>query len=72
MQNIFTLEIHCQLMLDFYYGVVRLHHVGRGCRELKSWLSPNIIIAHFSQADQVHVNTAQVVGLVLESQRDSV
>jgi hypothetical protein len=29
-QNIFTLEIHCQLMLDFHYGVLRLRHVERG------------------------------------------
>jgi len=29
------------------------------------------MIAHFSQADQEHENTAQVVGLGLENQRDS-
>jgi hypothetical protein len=46
-------------MLEFHDGVLRLHHVGRGLGEFKSWLaSIIIIIAHFSLAYQEHVNTA--------------
>jgi hypothetical protein len=37
--NISTLEILCQLMLMFGDGMLRLHHVGRGCREFKSGLA---------------------------------
>jgi len=64
-QNISTLEIYCQLILLFGDSVLRLHHVGRGCREFKSWLASIIMIAHFRLADQEHVNTVQVVELVL-------
>jgi len=64
-QNISTLEIYCQLMVVFGDSVLRLHHVGRGCREFNSGLASIIMIAHFRLADQEHVNTVQVVELVL-------
>ena len=51
-QNISTLEIHCQLMVVFGDSVLRLHHVGRGCREFNSGLVSIIMIAHFILADQ--------------------
>ena len=63
--NICTVESHCQLMLVFGDGVLRLHHLGRGCREFNSGLASIIMIAHFRLADQEHVNTVQVVELVL-------
>jgi hypothetical protein len=52
-------------------GVLRPHHVGRGCREFKSQLVSIMMIAPFSQADREHVNIAEVVELVLENQQDS-
>jgi len=51
-QSISTLEIHCQLMVVFGDSVLRLHRIGRGCREFKSWLASIIMIAHFIPADQ--------------------
>ena len=66
-QNIFTLEIHCQLMV-FVDAVLRPHHLGRGCREFKSGLASIMKMASFSPAEQEHWNTAQVVELVLENQ----
>jgi len=53
-------------MLVFGDGVLRLHHLWRGCSELKSGLAS---IAPLSPADQENVNTAQVVELVLENQQ---
>jgi len=68
-QNISTLEIHCQLMLVFGDGVLR---PGRGCREFKSGLASIMKIKPFSPADQEHVNTVQVVELVLENHQDTI
>jgi len=66
-QNISTLEIHCQLMLVFGDGVLRPHHLRRGWREFKSGLASIMKITPFNLADQEHVNTVQVVELVLEN-----
>ena len=60
-----TLEIHCHLMLVFGDGVLRPHHLWRGCTEFK-------MIAPLSPADQENVNTAQVMELVLENQQDTI
>ena len=65
-QNIPTIEIHCQLMLVFGDGVLRPHHLGRGCREFKGGLAIIMKITPFSLSDQEHVNTVQVLELVLE------
>jgi len=71
-QNIFTLEIHCQLMVVFGDSVLRLHHVGRGCREFKSWLASIIMIDISSQQiKNKHMNTSQVVKMVLENQQET-
>ena len=51
-QKILTIAFHCQLMMAFGDGVLRLHHVGRGCREFNSGLASIIMIAHFILADQ--------------------
>jgi hypothetical protein len=67
-QNISTLEIHCQLMLVFGDGVLRLCHLGKGCREFKSGLASIMKITPFSVVDQEHVNTVQVVELILDHQ----
>jgi len=69
-QNISTLEIHHHLMLMFENIVLRLHHLGRGCREFKSGLAFIMKITPFSLADEEHANTAQLVELVLENQFD--
>jgi len=69
-QNISNLEIHCQLMLVFGDGVLRLHHLGRGCREFKCGLASIMKITPFSPADEEHVNTVQVVEIVLENHQD--
>ena len=58
-QNISTLEIHSQLMLVFGDGVLRPHHLERGCREFKSGLASIMKITTSSLADQEHVNTVQ-------------
>jgi len=63
---------HFTLMLVFGDGVLRPHHVGRGCWEFKNRLASFMIIAPFSQADREHVNTAQVVELVLENLHDTI
>ena len=63
---------HFTLMLVFGDGVLRPHHVGRGCWEFKNRLASFMIIAPFSQADREHVNTAQVVELVLKNHRDTI
>jgi hypothetical protein len=60
-QSIFTLEIHCQLMLVFGDAVLRPHHLGRG-----DGLASIMKITCLSQADQEHWNTAQVAELRLE------
>ena len=70
--NIFTIAFHCKLMLVFGDGVLRLHHVVRGWREFNSWLAFIIMIAHFIPADKEHVNTVQVVEIVLENQQDTI
>jgi hypothetical protein len=41
-------------------------------REFKSGLASIIMIAHFILADQEHVNTVQVVEMVLENQQDTI
>jgi len=71
-QNISTPEIHYQLMLVFGDGVLRPHHLGRGCREFKSGLTSIMKIKPFSPADQEHVNTVQVLELVLENHQDTI
>ena len=71
-QNISNLEIHCQLMVVFGDGVLRLHHLGRGCREFKSGLASIMKITPFSMADQEHLNTVQVVEPVLENHQDTI
>jgi len=52
-------------MLVFGDGVLRPQHLGRGCREFKSGLGSIMKIMFFRPADQEHVNTMQVVELVL-------
>jgi len=69
--NISTLEFHCQLILEFGDGVLRLHHLGRGCREFNSGLASIMKTTPFILADQEHVNTVQVVGLVLKNHQDN-
>jgi hypothetical protein len=71
-QNISTLEIHCHLMLVFGDVVMRLHHLGRGCREFKSGLASIMKITPFSPADQECVSTVQVVEQVLEKHQDTI
>ena len=71
-QKISTLDIHCQLMLVFGDGVLRPHHLWRGCTEFKSGLASIMMIAPLSPADQGNVNAAQVVELVLENQQDTI
>ena len=71
-QNISTLEIHCQLMLVFGDGILRRRHLGRGCREFKSGLASIMKITPFRPADQEHMNTVQVVELVLKSHQDTI
>jgi len=70
--KISSLEIHCQLMLAFGDGVLRLHRLGRGCREFKNWLASIMKITPFRLADQEHVNAVQMVGLVLENHQDMI
>jgi len=50
-------------MLVFGDGVLRLHHLGRGCKDFKSGLASIMKITPSSPADQEHVNTVQVVEL---------
>jgi len=71
-QNIPAIEIHCQLMLMFGDGVLRPHHLGRGCREFKSRLAFIMKVTLFSPADQEHANAVQVAELVLENHQDSI
>jgi hypothetical protein len=71
-QNISTLEIHCHLMLVFGDGILRLHRLGRGCREFNSGMASIMKITPFSPADQEHVNTVQVVELVLENHQHTI
>ena len=71
-QNTSILAFHCQLMLVFCDGVLRPHHLGRGCREFRSGLASIMKFTPFSPADQEHVNTAQVVELVLENHYDTI
>jgi len=59
-------------MLVFGDGVLRLHHLWRGCTEFGSGLASIMIIAPLSPTDQENVNTAQVVELVLENQQDTI
>jgi hypothetical protein len=58
-------------MLMFGDGVMKLHHVGRGCGDVKSRLASIMKITPFSLADQEQVNTAQSVELVLENNQDT-
>jgi len=71
-KKISTPEIHCQLMLVFGDGVLRPHHLCRGCTEFRSGLAAIMKIIPFSLAYQEHANTVQVVELVLENQQDIV
>jgi hypothetical protein len=59
-------------MLVFGDGVLRLHHAGRGCREFKGGLASIMKITPFSTADQEHVNTAQVIELLLGNNQDTI
>ena len=59
-------------MLAFGDGVLRLHHLRRGCREFKSGLAFIMKIAPFSLADQEHVNTVKVVELVLKNHQGTI
>ena len=63
-QNISTLEIHCQLMLVFGDGVLRPHHLGRGCKEFRSGLASIMKITPFSPTN--HKNTIQDLSIALE------
>ena len=56
-------------MLMFGDVVLRPNHLGRGCREFRSELVSIMKITPFSLADQQHVNTAQMLELVLENQQ---
>ena len=69
-QNISNLQFHCQLILVFGDGVLRPHYLVRGCREFKSESSMKITL--FSPADQEHVNTAQVVEMVLGNHQGTI
>jgi len=71
-QNISTHDIGCQLMLVFGDGVLRPHHLWRGCREFRSGLASIMMIAPLSPAVQENVNTSQVVELALENQQDTI
>jgi len=71
-QNISTVEIRCQLMLVFGDGVLRPHRLGRGFREFKSGLASIIKITPFRLADQEHLNTVQLVELVLKNHQDTI
>jgi len=59
-------------MLVFGDGLLRPHHLGRGCREFKSGLAFSMKITPFSPADQEPVNRLQVVELVLENHQDTI
>ena len=59
-------------MMVFGDSVLRLHHVGRGCREFKSLLASIIMIDISSrQIKNKRVNTSQVVKMVLENQQET-
>ena len=58
-------------MLVFGDGVLRPHHLGRGCREVKSGLASIMKITLFSPPDQEFVNTMQVVEMVLENPQNN-
>jgi hypothetical protein len=58
-------------MLVFDDGVLRLHCLERGCREFKNGLASIMKITPFSLADEKHLNTVQVVELVLENHQDT-
>ena len=58
-------------MLVFGDGVLRFHHLWRGCAEFRSGLASIMTIAPLSPADQENVKRAQVVELVLENQQDT-
>jgi len=59
-------------MLVFGDGVLRFHHLWRGCAEFRSGLASIMTIAPLSPADQENVKRAQVVELVLENQQDTI
>jgi hypothetical protein len=71
-QDISTLKIDCHLMLVFGDCVQRPQHLGRGCREFKSRLASIMKITPFRPTDQEHVNTVQVVELVLKNHQDTI
>jgi len=54
-------------MLVFGDHVLRPYHLARGCAEFKSGLASIMMITPFSPVDQEHMNTAQVVELVLKN-----
>ena len=60
------------MLVVFGDGVLRPHHLWRGCTEFKSGLASIMMIAPLSPADQENVNTAQVMELVLENQQDTI
>ena len=59
-------------MLVFGDGVLRMHHLWRGCTEFRSGLASIMMIAPLSPADQKNVITAQVVELVLENHQNTI
>ena len=65
------LKFIANLMLVFGDGVLKPHHLWRGCREFRSGLASIMMIAPLNPADQENVKTAQVVELVLENQEDN-
>jgi len=56
-KKISTHEIHHQLMVVFGDGVLRPHHLWRGCSEFKSGLASIMMIAPLISADQEKVNS---------------
>jgi len=71
-QKISTLDIHCQLMLVCGDGVLRPHHLWRGCTKFRSGLASIMVIELLSPAHQENLNTARVVEQVLENQQDTI
>ena len=57
-QNFPTIEFHCQLILVFGDGVLRPHHLGRGCTEFSSGLAFIMKITPFRPADQEREHSA--------------
>ena len=70
--KISSFEIHCQLMLVFGDGELRLRCCRERCREFRSGLASITIIAPVSPADQENLNTAEVVELVMQNHQDTI